>query len=79
MTTEVGSMLKILMCSPVPCRLSTGLSDEKVEGGGGWRVILALQAFSGIHVGVYNLNVLRGVAKLVDIATIHSMLGFTGA
>ena len=27
-----------------------------------WGVILALQAYSGIHIGIDNLNVLRGVA-----------------
>ena len=54
-----------------------------------WRVILALQAFPCIHVGNDNLNVLRGVARLLeqtnkgnllhlvsdgDLATVHSML-----
>ena len=29
-----------------------------------WGVILALQAISGIHIGIDNLNVLRGVAAL---------------
>ena len=29
-----------------------------------WGVMLALQAFSGIHIGIDNLNVLGGVAKL---------------
>ena len=29
-----------------------------------WGVILALQAYSGIHIGIDNLNVLRGVAAL---------------
>ena len=44
-------------------------------------VILALQAYSGIHIGIDNLNVLRGVAALLSqrvtrtplLATIHSM------
>ena len=27
-----------------------------------WSVILALQAYSGIHIGIDNLNVLRGLA-----------------
>ena len=31
-----------------------------------WGVILALQAYSGIHVGIDNLNVLRGVAALLS-------------
>ena len=59
-----------------------------------WSVRLALQAFSGIHVGIDNLNVLRGMAKLVDhgitvlpllltndgdlLALIHSMLTLRG-
>ena len=30
-----------------------------------WGVILALQAYSGIHIGIDNLNVLRGVAALL--------------
>ena len=30
------------------------------------RVMLALQALSGIHFGIDNLTVLRGVAKLID-------------
>ena len=29
-------------------------------------VILALQAYSGIHIGIDNLNVLRGVAALLS-------------
>ena len=55
-----------------------------------WGVILALQAYSGIHIGVDNMNVLRGVAVFVShkvprsllplmkdgdlLTTIHSML-----
>ena len=31
-----------------------------------WGVILALQAYSGIHIGIDNLSVLRGVAALLD-------------
>ena len=31
-----------------------------------WVVILALQAYSGIHIGIDNLNVLRGVAALLS-------------
>ena len=31
-----------------------------------WEVILALQAYSGIHIGIDNLNVLRGVAALLS-------------
>ena len=31
-----------------------------------WGVILALQAYSGIHIGIDNLNVLRGVAALLS-------------
>ena len=31
-----------------------------------WGVILALQAYSGVHIGIDNLNVLRGVAALLS-------------
>ena len=31
-----------------------------------WGVILALQAYSGIHIGIDNMNVLRGVAALLS-------------
>ena len=31
-----------------------------------WGVILALQAYSGIHIGTDNMNVLRGVAALLS-------------
>ena len=31
-----------------------------------WGVVLALQAYSGIHIGIDNLNVLRGVVKLLS-------------
>ena len=31
-----------------------------------WGVILALQAYSGIHIGVDIMNVLRGVAALLS-------------
>ena len=57
-------------------------------------VILALQAYSGIHIGIDNLNVLRGVAALLSqevtrtplplvkdgdlLATIRSMLCLRG-
>ena len=59
-----------------------------------WGVILALQAYSGIHIGIDNLNVLRGVAALLShdvprsplplmkdgdlLTTIHSMLSLRG-
>ena len=59
-----------------------------------WGVILALQAYSGIHIGIDNMNVLRGVAALLShrvprspfplmkdrdlLATIHSMLCLRG-
>ena len=32
-----------------------------------WCVILALQAYSGIHIGIDNMNVLRGVAGLLSL------------
>ena len=37
-------------------------------------VILALQAYSGIHIGIDNLNVLRGVAALLSQQVPRSML-----
>ena len=59
-----------------------------------WGVILALQAYSGIHIGIDNLNVLRGVAAVLSrkiprsplplvkdgdlLATIHSILCLRG-
>ena len=59
-----------------------------------WGVILALQAYSGIHIGIDNMNVLRGVAALLSqgvtrtplplvkdgdrLATIQSMLCLRG-
>ena len=59
-----------------------------------WGVILALQAYSGIHIGIDNMNVLRGEAALLShavsrsllplmkdgdlLATIHSMLNLRG-
>ena len=39
-----------------------------------WGVILALQAYSGIHIGIDNLNVLRGVAKLLSQGVIGTPL-----
>ena len=32
-----------------------------------WGVFLALQAYSGIHIGIDNMNVLRGVAGLLSL------------
>ena len=57
-----------------------------------WGVILALQAYSGIHIGIDNMNVLRGVAALLShkvprsplmkdgdlLATIYSMFSLRG-
>ena len=59
-----------------------------------WGVILALQAYSYIHIGIDNPNVLRGVAAVLSrkiprsplplvqdgdlLATIHSVLGLRG-
>ena len=39
-----------------------------------WGVILALQAYSGIHIGIDNLNVLRGVAALLSYRVPRSPL-----
>ena len=67
---------------------------QSVQRADYWGVILALQAYSGIHIGVDDLNVLRGVAALLShrvprsplplvndgdlLATIHSMLSLRG-
>ena len=39
-----------------------------------WGVILALQAYSGIHIGIDNMNVLRGVAALLSHGAPRSLL-----
>ena len=39
-----------------------------------WGVILALQAYSGIHIGIDNINVLRGVAKLISQGVTGTLL-----
>ena len=41
-------------------------SIQSVQRAEYWGVILALQAYSGIHIGIDNLNVLRGVAALLS-------------
>ena len=43
--------------------------DDPHEG-----IILALQAYSGIHIGIDNLNVLRGVAGLLSHRVPRSLL-----
>ena len=47
---------------------SQGLSVplQSVQRAEYWGVILAPQGYSGIHIGIDNLNVLRGVAKIID-------------
>ena len=70
----------------------SGIPDfiQSVQCAEFWGVILALQAYSGIHIGINNMNVLRGVAALLSdtisrtpfplmkdgdlLANIHSML-----
>ena len=37
-----------------------------------WGVILALQAYSGIHIGIDNMKVLRGVAESAHHRTRHA-------
>ena len=64
----VGSMLKILMGN-VRSQIFASVRGPTQTGQNSliWRGdILALQALSSIHVGIDNLNVLRGVAKLMD-------------
>ena len=43
-----------------------------------WEVVVALEAFSRIHVGVDNLNVPRGVAWLLDKGILGAMLSHRG-
>ena len=40
--------------------------NQSVQRAEYWCVILALQAYSGIHIGIDNMNVLRGVAALLS-------------
>ena len=72
----------------------THLLPATVQTAECWGVMLALQAFSGILVGIDNLNVLGGVATLIDqyitgaplpsikdgdlLAVIHSMITLRG-
>ena len=39
---------------------------QRVQRAEYWGVILALQAFPGIHIGIDHMNVIGGVAKLLD-------------
>ena len=69
LTVVSVDMLRILMASwkaaPTSSRGIIGpvQSVQRAEYRG---VILALQAYSGIHIGIDNLSVLRAVAKLID-------------
>ena len=93
----IGVMLKILMIHMRAALTSSrGVlgSIQSVQRAEYWGVILALQAYSGIHIGIDNLNVLRGVAALLShrvtrsplllekdgdlLATIQSMLCLRG-
>ena len=83
----VGAMLKILMI-----HMRVALTFSRVSLAQFSR--FALQAYSGIHLGIDNLNVLRGVAASLSqgvprtplslvkdgdlLATIHSMLSLRG-
>ena len=53
--------------APYFCRCNwSGYKLCKEPNGSLWGVMLALQAFSGIHTGIDKLNVLGGVARLID-------------
>ena len=93
----IGVMLRILMIHMRAALtfsrvfLAQSSPSRGLSTGG---VILALQAYSGIHIGIDNLNVLRGVAALLSqraprsplplmndgdlLATIRSMLCLRG-
>ena len=49
-------------------------SIQSVQRAEYWGVILALQAYSGIHIGIDNMNVLRGVAALLSHRVLRSPL-----
>ena len=51
-------------CSGV-CSSAFG-SMQTVQRAEYWSVIQALRACSDTHIGIHNLNVWRGVAKLID-------------
>ena len=65
----IGTVLRILM---IRWRVALTFSPEvlgptqSVQRAEYWGVILALQAYSGIDIGIDNLNVLRGVAALLS-------------
>ena len=50
------------------CHIFVGVNGllQRVQRAEHWGVMLALQAFSGIHLGIDNLNVLKSVAELID-------------
>ena len=50
------------------CHIFVGVNGllQTVQRAEYWDVTLALQAFSGIHIGIDNLKVLGSVAKLID-------------
>ena len=66
----IGAVLRILMIRRrVALKFSRGSLapySRLVQRAEYWGVILALQAYSGIHIGIDNLNVFRGVAALLS-------------
>ena len=93
----MGVMRRILTIHTRVALISSRVSlaeIQSVQRAEYWCVILALQAYSGIHVGIDNMNVLRGVAALLSLrvprsplplmkdgdllTTIHSMLSLRG-
>ena len=93
----IGVMLRILTIHMKVALISSRVSlapIQSVQRAEYWGVILALQGYSGIHIGIDNMNVLRGVAALLShgvprsslplmkdgdlLTTIHSMLNLRG-
>ena len=65
----IGVMLRIWMIHMrVALTSFSGVPGpiQSVQRAEYWGVILALQAYSGIHIGIDNMNVLRGVAGLLS-------------
>ena len=61
-----GDVPRILMAGlRVAPPSSQELSLQSLQRAEYWGAILASQAYSGIRIGIDNLNVLRGVAKII--------------
>ena len=67
-TTTDGGMRRTLMACSKVVHMFAGIAGplETVQRAEYWGVVLALQGFSGIHVGIDNFNVVRCVTRLID-------------